>query len=287
MNKLKAVFISTFVTFVIACSGYAAWRAFEGPALPWVGVLLTTLPMTVFFVRLYVAGDVARTSPRLHGLIALAALGVAFGGASFFVGDGDPLALVLALIGLSALITYSYWYSSLPRPTNAALRVGQPLPAFQLETEDAQVVDSSSFLGRPLVLLFYRGNWCPLCMAQIREVAALYRELEARGAQVVLASPQPHDNTRGLAAKFDVPFRFLVDRDHAAAKRLGIFAEDGLPAGLQALGYDSDTVWPTVVVTDGEGRVLMADLTDNYRVRPEPSTFLEVLDRAGAIAQPA
>jgi hypothetical protein len=41
---------------------------------------------------------------------------------------------------------------------------------------------------------------------------------------------------------------------------------------------------PTVVVTDAGGRILFADQTDNYRVRPEPSTFLAVLDRSGATA---
>jgi hypothetical protein len=39
-------------------------------------------------------------------------------------------------------------------------------------------------------------------------------------------------------------------------------------------------VFPTAIVTDAEGRILLADQTDNYRVRPEPFTFLAALDRA-------
>jgi hypothetical protein len=64
-----------------------------------------------------------------------------------------------------------------------------------------------------------------------------------------------------------------------AAKQLGIFAKDGLPTGLQALGYDSDTVWPAVLITDAQGEIRFVDLTDNYRVRPEPSSFFAVFDR--------
>jgi len=51
--------------------------------------------------------------------------------------------------------------------------------------------------------------------------------------------------------------------------------------GLQALGYDSDTVMPTVVMTNSAGKIIFADLTDNYRVRPEPEDFLRVFDEQG------
>ncbi|MCG8612348.1 MAG: redoxin domain-containing protein, partial [Pseudomonadales bacterium] len=127
------------------------------------------------------------------------------------------------------------------------------------------------------LIIFYRGNWCPLCMAQIKEVSAQYQQLADLGVAVALVSPQPHENTRNLAKKFSVPFKFLVDTENAAAKKLGIFAEDGTPKGLELLGYDSDTVMPTVIITDAQGNIIFADLTDNYRVRPEPDTFIQIL----------
>ena len=48
--------------------------------------------------------------------------------------------------------------------------------------------------------------------------------------------------------------------------------------GLEFQGYDEDTILPTVVLTDQNGIIRYADLTDNYRVRPEPSTYLRLLD---------
>ena len=285
MLKLKALYISSYVTFLMLASGYSIWQMIAGSTLAWLGALLTTLPPALFFARAYIVGDVARTTARMPGLVAVAAIGLAIGGGSYVAGSGAaPAALIVAAAGLITLLIYSYWYSSLPRPKNTILQVGQSLPAFDLETEAGDVIQSSRFLGKPLLMLFYRGNWCPLCMAQIREVAAQYRELHERGVEVALVSPQPHGHTRSLAAKFEVPFRFLVDPGNRAAKRLGIFAKDGLPFGLQALGYASDTVWPTVVITNARGEILFADLTDNYRVRPEPSTFLEVLDEHRAAA---
>ena len=51
-----------------------------------------------------------------------------------------------------------------------------------------------------------------------------------------------------------------------------------MPLGMEIFGYKSETVLPTVIITDEEGKILFLDQTDNYRVRPEPETFFEVLN---------
>lgn len=63
------------------------------------------------------------------------------------------------------------------------------------------------------------------------------------------------------------------------ARQLGIEAVGGTPAGLQVLGYDSDTAMPTVIMTDEHHTVIFCDQTDNYRVRPEPDVFLQAYDQ--------
>jgi len=42
---------------------------------------------------------------------------------------------------------------------------------------------------------------------------------------------------------------------------------------------DSDTVVPTILIRDKNRTILFADLTDNYRIRPESSTFLQIVDK--------
>jgi len=114
-------------------------------------------------------------------------------------------------------------------------------------------------------------------MAQIKEIAAQYEELDKLGVNTILISPQPHQQTKSLAKRYKLNFHFLVDYKNEVAKQLGIFAENGIPAGFQAFGYDSDTVMPTVVITDKKGEIIFVDLTDNYRVRPEPGVFLKII----------
>lgn len=161
------------------------------------------------------------------------------------------------------------------------LAVGQPMPELVLFDLEGQALSTPALTQKTALWIFFRGNWCPLCMAQIREVADAYRQLQARGVEVYLISPQPQSHTLALAERFQAPMRFLRDADNQAAKRLGVLAKGGLPTGLQALGYDSDVPMPTVFITAPGGRVAYSDLTDNYRIRPEPSEFFKALDAAG------
>ena len=287
MNLLKSFFVSAFVAAdawlaVLSCGHLVT----DGITLGWLGAALATVPFLILLGVLYATTGVARTSSRLPLIIALGGIGVLMAAVESSTMGGIEPALYPAAAGFAMFLLYSYWYSSLGHRHSPALAVGAPLPDVQLKRTDGRTVSSDDFRGRPTVMIFYRGNWCPLCMAQIKEIAAQYRELAARGARVALVSPQSAAKSAALAARFDAPLEFYVDQGNAAAKAMGIFHRGGLPFGLQIFGYQTDTVMPTVVITGADGRILFADQTDNYRVRPEPATFLKVLDAAGP-PQPA
>lgn len=280
MQSLKRYFVVPYLLACMLASAHVLWLIITQPSLDsaWYGAALALWPMLGFMIYLG-ASSTARTSalmPWQLGAVFLAAVLSLFG-------DKPALAMVYVwVLGVAGVVAYVFWYSRLDRGANAILTPGRSLPAFELEDTEGNVVPSSRFLGRKLLLLFYRGNWCPLCVAQIKEVAGHYRDLAQRGVEVVLVSPQPHKQTRELAKKFDVPMHFCVDRDGRAARTLQIYHAGGIAAGIG--GYGTDTVLPTVVLTDEAGRILYSDLTDNYRVRPEPATFLAVLDRNSGVS---
>ena len=288
-NLAKSVFITSYSAVVSVLAVWAAVQVFGNWAggaqawLPWLGLVLAAAPMAGFFAWLLALRPVARTSANLFGM-QLATLGGAMLCVFASAWAGHAQAVPGAVITVAGLYAYLLWYSRFQGRGATPLKVGDPLPAFSLQRTDGSAVSHSDLRGAPHLLVFYRGNWCPLCQAQIREIAAQYRELAQRGVKVILVSPQPAGHSAKLAQKFDAPMDFLVDADNAAAKALGIFARHGLPATFQALGYDSDVPMPTVIISDADGVVRWLDLTDNYRVRPEPETFLRVLDSLPATA---
>ncbi len=260
-------------------SGYSIYQLVTyGMNLIWLGAVLVTLPIMLFIGRVMMFKNMARTTPHFPILTLVAYLGLAVGIYDFVkTGQSNQSGMALVAVGFICFLLYNFWYSSLGREVSAKLQVGQYLPRFNVIDNDGNNIDSNTFKGTPSVFIFFRGNWCPLCMAQIKEIASRYRELSAFGANVALISPQPEKNTQALAAKFNVPFMFLTDVDNRAAQALGIEMKNGLPAGMEMFGYDKDTVYPTVIITDAEGQILYSDFTNNYRIRPEPEAFIEVL----------
>lgn len=273
MNTIKSIYVSVFIT---ACWVGAIWAgvlAVNGLTAAWGEVFALGAP-ALFFARLFVL-PTARTSPNLWWMPAAGVLGAGFAARH----GGTAQALAALLIGTGGSLLYIFWYSRFGNAAPESLQAGERLPDFELVDAGGDAVHSRVLAAKPAVWLFFRGNWCPLCMAQIREVAARYQALHQRGVELLLVTPQPEANTASLAKRFAVPMRFFTDRDNAVARQLGIVVEGGLPAGLQALGYDADVPRPTVLITDAGGRIVYSDLTDNYRVRPEPDEFIRIIDR--------
>ncbi len=276
-DVLKSVFVSLYMMAVVSITviaGQSFWITHD--YLTWGGVLLVTAPFVVVIGWVMIFRNIARTSARFPALIVLGTVGVVLASWGYARG-GSPEAPLLAIVAWVGFMLYSFWYSSFDRQPSRQLEIGSTFANFDLKDVAGETVSSSSFGDKPTIWIFYRGNWCPLCMAQIRELVTEYKQLQSHGVRIALISPQPHKKTIALAKRFDAPFDFLTDEGNRAARELGIYHQNGLPMGMQMLGYDSETVLPTVIITDKGGSILWAHETDNYRVRPEPDVYLSVL----------
>jgi peroxiredoxin len=287
-DRLKALFVAIYPPLVIAiAAGSIAGLALSDYRLVWAGALLTVIPFAGLYIRANVSRTLARTSRGLPLLSVVTAAGGVLAIYGFWRQGHDALLpLGAAIIGGVGFFLYDYWYSSFGRRLNDRLAPGQILPDFHAIDTEGRPVRTVDLRGRPVLYMFYRGNWCPFCMAQVREITERYRELASRGVELVLVSPQPTDLTHRVAEMFAVPCRFWVDRDLAAARELGILQEQGVPPGGLRNRFGPDTVLPTVVIVDTDGRILFADQTENYRVRPDPDIFLRVLQAHGFRARP-
>jgi peroxiredoxin len=275
MNHLRSWFLMPAITLSAVLAIHAAVQLSADWRMGWLGALLANAPLPLFMIDL-MTGRHARTAAIPPLWLTLSSLGFVLSSAAPWL-FGDPLVCAASAgMGLALLVLYLFWYSVLDRRHDGALRIGRPLPSFALIDLAGAAVDSRRFEGKPTLWMFYRGNWCPLCMAQIREVAAQWRSLADLGIEVLLVSPQPQTHSQSLAHRFDAPMQFLVDAGGDAARRLGILAQNGLPKGMEVLGYDSDTVMPTVILTDADGSIVYLHAADNYRVRPSIETLLEV-----------
>jgi peroxiredoxin len=171
-----------------------------------------------------------------------------------------------------------------------ALQVGATAPELTLPDAMGQAVALSSIWQRgPLVLLFYRGGWCPYCNLELRAWQQHLPALTQMGAQLVAVSPQSPDNSLSTAQKNELAFPVLSDSALQAATAFGVAFE--MPPELIALyssvGNDLPVLngngrWvlplPATYVIDREGRIVYAHIEADYRERAEPRDVLAALE---------
>ncbi len=170
-----------------------------------------------------------------------------------------------------------------------ALRVGDKVPEVVLPDGKGALVSLSALLRQgPVVLTFYRGGWCPYCNIQLRAYQAVLPRISALGARLVAISPQRPDGSLSTAEMNALTFDVLSDPGNAVARRFGLVyalaqeLRDALTANRKALpGINGDESWelpvPATFVIGTDGRVVLAFLDVDYRVRLEPGAILGAL----------
>ena len=158
------------------------------------------------------------------------------------------------------------------------LRPGSPLPEFEALDENGAKVSSAELRGRPSVLLFVRGTWCPFCNRQVRNLTKFYKEINDSGARLILVTPKPLATTRRVADFFEVDFEFWLDESLHVARQFGLLLEAGVPGDFET-EYGPDTVWPTSLVVDANGTIRHTEMSRFIADRPDPEKLLRVVSR--------
>jgi peroxiredoxin len=143
--------------------------------------------------------------------------------------------------------------------------------------------------GRPAVVVFYRGQWCPYCNLTLRTYQdELVPELNARGVALIAVSPQKPDRALSMQQKNELSFTVLSDPGNQLGAGLGILSAQGddmraaratLGVNVAATNADGTDLlpMPTVVIVDTAGTIHWIDVHPNYTARTEPTEILATL----------
>ncbi|HSM30099.1 MAG TPA: peroxiredoxin family protein [Woeseiaceae bacterium] len=185
------------------------------------------------------------------------------------------------LVGLllAAGGAYLYYRMRGARPVPEQLRPGKPLPAFEALDESGKRLRSRDLRGTPVVMIFVRGNWCPFCSRQVRNLTGYYKEIVDLGAKLVFVTPRPQETTKRVAEFFDVDLEFWLDESLSATRDLGLLLESAVPKDYYP-EYGSDTIWPTSLVIDADGIIRHVEMSKHIIDRPNPKTLLSELRSA-------
>jgi peroxiredoxin len=257
------------------------WHSNWNPV--WISPFLATFPLPFYLLVISKVFSLARTSKNLTFFQFTSIIAVILAAYICYIHQSHSHTLDYIPFGLTLLGAISYqWYirifSLYNRKKSEKLLKGQSLPDLHLQRLDGTTINSSTFKGSKTLLIFFRANWCPFCVNQLKEIINRAPQLNNAGVQVKFISNQGIKNSKRLFESLNLPenFELLQDEDLQTAKKLGIEDIGGTPSGIP--GYPADTVMATVIALDAKSKVIFGDETDNYRARPYPDTFLHVFN---------
>ena len=170
-----------------------------------------------------------------------------------------------------------------------ALAAGQAAPAFTLPDATGQPRTLAALLAQgPVVLTFYRGNWCPYCHVQLRAYQQALPEWAAYGATLVAVSPQVPDFTSLTASEKELTFPVLSDAANEVARQYGLAYAVGPAVAdtLRSVGIDLAAYNGTATdelpltgtfVIGTDGVIAWAEVTANFKHRPDPAAITAAL----------
>ncbi len=102
---------------------------------------------------------------------------------------------------------------------------GTSAPQFSTTDAEGEPVRLKDLRGQKVVLYFYPKDDTPGCTKEACSFRDAFAEFKKRGIKVLGVSPDSSKSHQKFAAKYDLPFTLLADKDHAIADAYGVYGQ--------------------------------------------------------------
>lgn len=205
--------------------------------------------------------------------------------------------VVVVLLLASTPLAAQRATSAEPAPGPAQVRpllLGSSVPDAPLRRIDGRPTSLKEVTGgKPAILVFYRGSWCPYCNLQLSGLRLIEREVQDLGYQLIAITPDRPEEMQKTLDKNALTYTLVSDVEAKAMTAFGIaYRADAELTGMLAKGgVDLDKASgaahhelpvPSVFIIDAEGVIQFEYVHPDYRVRAPAEVILAA---ARAIAQ--
>lgn len=160
------------------------------------------------------------------------------------------------------------------------LQAGVMAPDAKILTADNKPTTlKAAFGGKPTVLIFYRGGWCPFCNRHLAAVGQVQDQLKQIGFQTIAVSPDLPANLGETMEKDNVDYKIYSDPSANSLKAYGVaFRLDDKTFDLYKNNYKIDLEArsgsdhhilpvPSVFLIDAKGMIVFSHSNPDYRIR--------------------
>jgi peroxiredoxin len=162
--------------------------------------------------------------------------------------------MICTIAALTAVLTVTAGEG--PQP----LMIGTQIPDLTLKTAAGESLNlPAAAKEQPLVLIFYRGGWCPYCKAHLGQLQEIDPQLRDLGYRIVAISPDRQEKMAESLDKTKMTYTLLSDSSMEAAKAFGIAFEVDAETMKKLDSYNID-------IEDASG--------EKHHMLPVPAVFL-------------
>ncbi len=95
------------------------------------------------------------------------------------------------------------------------LKIGDNAPTILGIDQFGNRINSDIILQHnKILLLFYRGNWCPYCRRHLKALSENLEQLTKKGYQVLVVTPENIEKTKETSTLFEVNYSIIHDTDN-------------------------------------------------------------------------
>ena len=170
------------------------------------------------------------------------------------------------------------------------LKAGDMAPEIAMNTADNKTVTLQSLYEKqPVVVLFYRAYWCPVCSRHLAEFAERAKEIEDKGAKLVIITPETYENVAKTKEQTKTDFTTISDTEGSIMRAFDVdfkvtdsyqdMIKEKLSASVAETNATGEAVLPVpaTFVIDKGGKIVYRHFNPNYRERASVEEIVDHL----------
>lgn len=170
------------------------------------------------------------------------------------------------------------------------LAKGDQAPSFKARTQRGDSIQLTQLLeNQPVVLMFYRGQWCPVCNKYLKRLNDSVHLIRKAGAKIIAVTPETAPNATKMRQKTNTSLTIIPDTSHSIMDAYqvgfevsGSYArkiENGLNVSIASNNGDKKARLPipATYVINTNGKIIWRFFNPNYKKRASVKAILKVL----------
>lgn len=172
------------------------------------------------------------------------------------------------------------------------LQVGVQAPDFIADDFRGEKVQLSSYYeDGPVILVFYRGSWCPYCNAHLQQLQSNLDKFKEYDASLIAVSVDKLDKAAEAVEGYDLKFDVVSNPEGDILEKYGLMFtvpdelnreyKERFKIDLEAASGRADHVIaiPATYIIDTNGIIIFAYANEDYKIRTSIEEIIQELEK--------